>query len=293
MCAKQVSRSEGQKEVQKEWRRHMQRLDSEIVKQVYKASMFISIWKGCWRWKKERRGIYPNQKFQGRFPKGDDDWVRSGQLRMTHWKKKKKRMTHEHYQGWNRSPAQAGCMRRVLRAGALGRPRGMGWGGRREGGSGWGTHVNPWLIHVNVWKKPLKYCKVISLQIIKINAKKKKKRMTQVNGVRQRHLRDPGCPAKPPSLQSSGAHWLSGRLSPPSLCSGRPLWCRDAGDSKAPRALEAQKAVAQAPGDPTDRGSEGRKVPAAKKPRGSAGKTTPKLVLERHLMESRRKDSSL
>ena len=39
----------------------------------------------------------------------------------------------------------------VLRAGALGRPRRMGWGGRREGGWGWGTHVNPWLIHVNVW----------------------------------------------------------------------------------------------------------------------------------------------
>ena len=41
-----------------------------------------------------------------------------------------------------------------------------------EGGSGWGTHVNPWLIHVNVWQKPLQYCKVISLQIIKINEKK-------------------------------------------------------------------------------------------------------------------------
>ena len=41
------------------------------------------------------------------------------------------------------------------RAGALGRPRGMGWGGRREEGLGWGTHVNPWLIHVNVWQKPL------------------------------------------------------------------------------------------------------------------------------------------
>ena len=26
-------------------------------------------------------------------------------------------------------------------AGALGRPRGMVWGGRREEGSGWGTHV--------------------------------------------------------------------------------------------------------------------------------------------------------
>ena len=26
-----------------------------------------------------------------------------------------------------------------------------GWGGRQEGESGCGTHVNPWLIHVNVW----------------------------------------------------------------------------------------------------------------------------------------------
>ena len=65
-------------------------------------------------------------------------------------------------------------MRQVLRAGALGRPRGMG--GRRERGSGWGTHVNPWLVHVSVWQKPLQYCKVISLQLIKINGKKKKKK---------------------------------------------------------------------------------------------------------------------
>ena len=66
-------------------------------------------------------------------------------------------------------------MRQVLRADALGRPRGMEWEGRQEGGLGWGTHVNPWLIHVNVWQKPLQYCKVISLQLIKINGKKKKK----------------------------------------------------------------------------------------------------------------------
>ena len=65
-------------------------------------------------------------------------------------------------------------MRQVLRAGALGRPTGMGWGGRWEGDSGWGTHVNPWLIHVNVWQKPLQYCKVISLQLIKIDGKKKR-----------------------------------------------------------------------------------------------------------------------
>ena len=60
-------------------------------------------------------------------------------------------------------------MRQVLRAGALGRPRGMGWRGKQEGGWGWGTRVNPWLIHVNIWQKPLQYCKVISLQLIKIN----------------------------------------------------------------------------------------------------------------------------
>ena len=73
---------------------------------------------------------------------------------------------HVCYQVWNRSPTQVGFMREVLRAGALGRPRGMGWGGRMEWGSGWGIHVNPWLIHVNVWQKPLQYCKVISLQQI-------------------------------------------------------------------------------------------------------------------------------
>ena len=83
------------------------------------------------------------------------------------------------YQGWNRSPAQVGCMRQVLRAGALGTPRGMGWRGRQEGGSGWGTHVNPWLIHVNVWQKPLQYCKVISLQLIKTKEKFFKKSKKQ------------------------------------------------------------------------------------------------------------------
>ena len=64
-------------------------------------------------------------------------------------------------------------MRQVLGAGALGRPRGVEWGGTREGG--WRIHVNPWLIQVNVWQKPLQYCKVISLQLIKINGKKREK----------------------------------------------------------------------------------------------------------------------
>ena len=37
-------------------------------------------------------------------------------------------------------------------SGALGRPRGMEWGGRRAEGSGWGTHVYLWRIHFDIWQ---------------------------------------------------------------------------------------------------------------------------------------------
>ena len=40
----------------------------------------------------------------------------------------------------------------MLGAVALGRPRGMVWGGRREEGSGWGTHVYLWQIHLDIWQ---------------------------------------------------------------------------------------------------------------------------------------------
>ena len=40
----------------------------------------------------------------------------------------------------------------MLGAGALGRPRGMVGGGRREEGSGWGTHVYLWRIHFYIWQ---------------------------------------------------------------------------------------------------------------------------------------------
>ena len=40
----------------------------------------------------------------------------------------------------------------MLGAGALGRPRGMVWGGRREEGSGWGIHVCLWRIHFDIWQ---------------------------------------------------------------------------------------------------------------------------------------------
>ena len=40
----------------------------------------------------------------------------------------------------------------MLGAGAVGRPRGRVWGGRREEGSGWGTHVYLWWIHFDIWQ---------------------------------------------------------------------------------------------------------------------------------------------
>ena len=40
----------------------------------------------------------------------------------------------------------------LLGAGALGRPRGMVRGRWMEGGSGWGTGVYLWQIHVDVWQ---------------------------------------------------------------------------------------------------------------------------------------------
>ena len=57
-------------------------------------------------------------------------------------------------------------------------PEGWDGEGGGRGGSGWGTHLNPWLIHVNVWQKALQCCKVISLQLIKINEKTLKKKGT-------------------------------------------------------------------------------------------------------------------
>ena len=47
----------------------------------------------------------------------------------------------------------------MLGAGALGRPRGMVWGGRREEGSGWGAHVRV-ADSFQYLAKPIQYCKV-------------------------------------------------------------------------------------------------------------------------------------
>ena len=47
----------------------------------------------------------------------------------------------------------------------------MTWGGRWEEGSGLGTHVHPWLIHINVWKNQYS---IVRQNKVKIKIKKKK-----------------------------------------------------------------------------------------------------------------------
>ena len=58
-------------------------------------------------------------------------------------------------------------MRQALGPGALGRPRGIGWRGRWEGGSGWGTPVNPMAVSFQ--------CMTKFTTIKKIIIKKKKR----------------------------------------------------------------------------------------------------------------------
>ena len=55
----------------------------------------------------------------------------------------------------------------MLGVGALGRPRGMVWGGRKEEGSGWGTRVYLWWIHFDIWLN--------QYNIVKLKNKIKKK----------------------------------------------------------------------------------------------------------------------
>ena len=54
----------------------------------------------------------------------------------------------------------------MLGAGALGHPRGMVWGGKREEGSGWGTHVYLWRIHFDIWQNQYNTIKVKKKKVV-------------------------------------------------------------------------------------------------------------------------------
>ena len=65
--------------------------------------------------------------------------------------------------GWmHETSAQGWCTGKTQRDG-MGREAG--------GGIGMGNTCKSMADYVNVWQKPLQYCKVISLQLIKINEK--------------------------------------------------------------------------------------------------------------------------
>ena len=52
----------------------------------------------------------------------------------------------------------------------------MVWGGRREEGSGWGTHVYLWQIHFDIWQNQYNIVK-----LNKITFKKKRKKNIPIN----------------------------------------------------------------------------------------------------------------
>ena len=52
-------------------------------------------------------------------------------------------------------------------SGALGRPRGMVWGGKREEGSGGGTHVYLWQIHFDIWQNQYNFVKLNKIKFKK------------------------------------------------------------------------------------------------------------------------------
>ena len=61
----------------------------------------------------------------------------------------------------------------MLGAGALGRPRGMVWGGRRVEGSGWETHVHLRQIHFDIWQNQYNIVKFKNKIKLKIKERKK------------------------------------------------------------------------------------------------------------------------
>ena len=96
--------------------------------------------------------------------------------------------------GWMHETSARGWCTGVTQRDGMGREVGGGWE------TGWGTHVNPWLIHVSARQKPLQYCRVISLQRIKINGKKNNDNKTSPERTSLRNR-----PPRRPFLAPTGA----------------------------------------------------------------------------------------
>ena len=97
---------------------------------------------------------------------------------------------------------------------ALGWPREMVWGGKREEGSGWGIRVYLWRIHFDIWQN--------QYNTVKLKKKKKKK----CGGLTGSRILTPCSPHPPSSLPKAGTGNLvlifSWKFSSPFVF---PSWC--------------------------------------------------------------------
>ena len=98
----------------------------------------------------------------------------------------------------------------MLGAGALGRPRGMVWGGRREEGSGWGTHIYLWQIHFDIWQNQynivkLNKIKLTNKQTTTTTTTKKPQNTNPIISRQDYHLTQP-CPSEEKQQQQKTQH---------------------------------------------------------------------------------------
>ena len=61
-------------------------------------------------------------------------------------------LKHVYYHMWNELPVQVQCMIQGAQGWCTGMTQRDGRRREVEVGSGWGTHVHPWWIHLNVWQ---------------------------------------------------------------------------------------------------------------------------------------------
>ena len=81
------------------------------------------------------------------------------------WTQRARKHIHQHLQ--DRAPVAIWCMTQGAQTGALGQPRGAGWGGRWEVGGRLnreGAYVHLRLSHADVWQKPAQYHNYPSLK---------------------------------------------------------------------------------------------------------------------------------
>ena len=103
-------------------------------------------------------------------------------------------MKHVKYHVGNELPVQVRCTILDVWASALGRPRGMVWGGRREEGLGWGTYVYLWRIHFDIWQNEYNFVKFKNKIKKKTTTKKPHKNPNVTKSLKKKKKKEPTHP---------------------------------------------------------------------------------------------------